>query len=99
MVAVTMRAREAEIVDTWYTLGMRGTDSNDVVVNDVFVPAARSFPLGPGFEPTTHYRGPLYRFPGFGITIVSVAPVMLAIARGAINELRDLAMRKTRSDR
>jgi hypothetical protein len=40
---------------------MRGTDSNDVAVNGVFVfvPAARTFVVGPEFEPGRHYGGPL----------------------------------------
>src|SRR5262245_23364460 len=45
MVAAVVKQSEAEIVDTWHTLGMRSTDSNDIVVNDVFVPESRSFPL------------------------------------------------------
>jgi len=93
-IGLILRAREAEVIDTWYTLGMRGTDSNDVAVNEVFVPTSRTFRLVPEFEPGPHYQSPLYRFPGIGEATVIVAPVMLAIARGAINELRDLALRK-----
>ncbi len=95
VVGLILRADEAEIVDTWYTLGMRGTDSQDVVVDGVFVPASRSFPLVPAFEPGRRYRSALYRFPGIGEAAVIVAPVMLAIARGAIDHLRELALRKT----
>jgi alkylation response protein AidB-like acyl-CoA dehydrogenase len=95
IIGLMLRAQEAQVVDTWHSLGMRGTDSNDVVVNDVFVPAARTFPLAPEFEPGAHHRGPLYRFPGIGAAAFVVAPVPLAVARGAISELRDLAQRKT----
>jgi alkylation response protein AidB-like acyl-CoA dehydrogenase len=42
-----------------YSLGMRGTDTNDVAVDGVFVPAARTFVVGPEFEPGRHYGGPL----------------------------------------
>jgi alkylation response protein AidB-like acyl-CoA dehydrogenase len=31
--------REAQVIDTWHTAGMIGTGSNDIAVDDVFVPA------------------------------------------------------------
>ncbi len=95
IIGLIVRAREVEVVDTWHSLGMRGTDSNDVVINDVFVPGSRTFPLVPDFEPSPRYRGPLYRFPGIGAVVFIIAPVALAVARGAISEFRDLASRKT----
>ncbi len=95
VLGLVIRASEVEIVDTWYALGMRATDSNDVVMNGVFVPAARTFPLVPVFQPGAHHGGPLYRFPGIGVAVLCIASVPLAVARGAIMELRDLARRKT----
>jgi len=38
--AIPGSSEGVEIVETWDTLGMRGTGSNDVVYNDVFVPDA-----------------------------------------------------------
>jgi alkylation response protein AidB-like acyl-CoA dehydrogenase len=32
---------EAQVIDTWHTAGMIGTGSNDIAVDDVFVPAHR----------------------------------------------------------
>ena len=95
IVALTMRTSEVEIVDTWSSLGMRGTDSNDVAAKDVFVPDSRSFFVTPEYERQPHFRGPLYRVSALVATYVVVAPVALAIARGAIDELRDTAARKT----
>ncbi len=95
LIGLVLRAREVEVVDTWYSLGMRGTDSNDVVIRNVVVPASRTFPLIPPFEPNIHYQGPLYRFPGIAAVSLTVAPVILAVARNAITELRELAMKKT----
>ncbi|MGH2560269.1 MAG: acyl-CoA dehydrogenase family protein [Thermomicrobiales bacterium] len=95
VIALVCRAGEAEIIDTWYALGMRGTDSNDVALADVFVPTSRTFPLVPEFEPGAHYRGSLYRFPAMGEVGVVLAPVALAVARSAITELIALAQRKT----
>src|ERR1043165_5373951 len=45
MIGVCMNADDCEIVDTWYTLGMKATDSNDVAAKDVFVPSHLSYPL------------------------------------------------------
>ncbi len=95
ILGLMLRAREVRILDTWHSLGMRGTDSNDVVIDDVLVPASRTFPLTPDFEPGAHHRGPLYRFPGIGAAAFVIAPVPLAVARSAISELKQLAERKT----
>jgi alkylation response protein AidB-like acyl-CoA dehydrogenase len=94
MIAFVIRAREARIEETWRSLGMRGTDSNDVIMDDVFVPASRAFPLMPSFEPNRYFPGPLYRFPGMAAVIMVIAPVALAVGRGALDELRELAGRK-----
>lgn len=95
MIALVIGAREARVEDTWHSLGMRGTDSNDVVMDDVFVPASRTFPLMPVFEPNRYFTGPLYRFPGMATVILLIAPVPLAVARGAVDEFKELASRKT----
>ena len=95
IVGLVMRTSEVEIVDTWHSLGMRGTDSADVAAENVFVPTARSIFLTPVFEPGRHFGGPLYRLPAPASVDVVVAPVALAIARGAIAALRELAERKT----
>jgi len=95
IVGMVLRTSEAQILDTWDTLGMRGTDSNDVAVDNVFVPMARTFHLTPEFTPGAHFQGPLYRFPGAAETAVIVAPVALATARVAIDEFMKLAGSKT----
>jgi indole-3-acetate monooxygenase len=94
VVALAMRTSEVEIVDTWHSLGMRGTDSNDVAGNGVFVPAARSTVITPVFQPGPHFGGPLYRLPALTSVDVVIGPIALAIARGAITAVRELAERK-----
>jgi len=81
-------AAECEILDTWHTTGLRGSGSNDVAINDIFVPAERSaaFPFRP-LRKEPLYVWPLmfaYNLPG----------VTLGIARGAINTFAELAARK-----
>jgi alkylation response protein AidB-like acyl-CoA dehydrogenase len=75
-------------------MGMCGTGSNDVAVTDVFVPTARTFPLVPEFIPGFHYHGPLYRFPLVGIVASNLPPLVLAVARRAIEEVSALAQGK-----
>jgi alkylation response protein AidB-like acyl-CoA dehydrogenase len=94
MIAVVMRTSEIEILDTWYTLGMRGTDSNDAAFKDVFVPARRTFPFVPDFTPGRRFEGPLYRFPAMPVVALFSVGVLMAAARGAITELKALAQRK-----
>ena len=94
VISVVMHTREVEIVDTWDSLGMRGTDSNDIAANDVFVPQSRAFRLDPDAVPSAPFDGPLYRMPALAATFTIIAPVALAIARGAIRELRDIVTTK-----
>jgi indole-3-acetate monooxygenase len=83
-----------QVIDTWHVIGMRGTGSNDIAVTDVFVPRARTFPFVPEFIPGTHYQGPLYRFPLIGIVASNLPPLVLAVARRAIEEVSALAQGK-----
>jgi alkylation response protein AidB-like acyl-CoA dehydrogenase len=95
VIALVPRTSEVKVVDTWYSLGMRGTDSNDVVMDGTFVPKTRTFPFSPEFEPSAHHRGPLYRLPAMAGASFLIAPVPLAVARGAIAELKAVAEKKT----
>jgi indole-3-acetate monooxygenase len=81
---------ELEILDTWRTAGLRGTGSHDAVANDVFVPQHRSLWL---LDPPTS-DAPLYRFPIFGFFALSIAAAALGNARGAVEELAELAVDK-----
>lgn len=96
IIGVLMNAEHCEIIDTWYTLGMRASDSNDIAANDVFVPDHLFFPLVPEFEPNKYYKGKLYQFAAIGASIASlIAPIALAVAHNAIEELKLLAQKKT----
>src|SRR5215510_4878321 len=83
-----------QVIDTWHVMGMRGTGSHDVAVTDVFVPTARTFPLVPEYTPGFHYQGPLYQFPLVGIVASNLPPLLLAVARRAIEEVSALAQGK-----
>jgi alkylation response protein AidB-like acyl-CoA dehydrogenase len=85
-------ASDVEIIDTWYSSGLRGTGSNDFAVNGAFVPAGRAVTIV-GAPP--RLRRPAYLFPIFSLLSLAVASVCLGIARRAIDELVELAEVKT----
>lgn len=93
--ACFFRASDAKIVPTWDTLGMRGTDSNDVLVEDLFVPDARTFRVGMDHTPGPLFDGPLYRIAVMAATASFVPVVPLGVARAAVDELVALAQGKT----
>ncbi len=78
-----------EIVDVWDTIGLRGTGSNDIVLEDVFVPEHRTLSFmdtgrcfGPGQEQNT---APLYKLPFAMVFSNSIAVPVLGMATGAYN--------------
>jgi alkylation response protein AidB-like acyl-CoA dehydrogenase len=81
-------AEQAILHDTWYSAGLCGTGSLDVEARDVLVPAARSVVLSTG-RPAR--GGPLYAFPVFGLLALSIGAVGLGIARGALDDVRELS--------
>ena len=82
--------KDATIEDTWFTVGMRGTGSNDFVIEDLFVPDEQSFSI---FEPTQekgpHYVHGMRSF--FVLTYALLVANSLGIARGAMDTFLKLA--------
>ncbi|HZZ45318.1 MAG TPA: acyl-CoA dehydrogenase family protein [Pseudonocardia sp.] len=85
--AVGIPTTELEILDTWHTSGLRATGSHDAVADEVFVPHHRVLSIvdGPLID------APLYRFPLYGYFALSVAAAALGNARGALDDLLELA--------
>jgi alkylation response protein AidB-like acyl-CoA dehydrogenase len=83
---------EVRVHDTWYVSGLCGTGSHDVEASDVFVPEQRIVTL---FDPAKHRPEPLYQFPVLSLFAPQVAAVGLGIARAALDELTELATKKT----
>jgi alkylation response protein AidB-like acyl-CoA dehydrogenase len=87
-----MRREQIEVIDTWSVSGLRGTGSHDMAVERLFVPAARSAAI---MSEAPVHSGRLYAFPLFGLLAVGIAAVALGTARGAIDDLIELAGAKT----
>lgn len=81
---------EYRIEDTWYTMGLRGTGSNDIIVEDLFVPQYRAIDLikmfswkSPGLATNT---GPLYRL-SFGTMFANaITASIIGMAQGVLDE-------------
>src|SRR3954470_317721 len=76
------------IHDPWHVSGLRATGSHDIELAETFVPAAHGASV---FSDRPREDGALYAFPLFGLLAVAIAAVSLGIARGALDDLTELA--------
>jgi indole-3-acetate monooxygenase len=83
---------DCQILDTWYSSGLRGTGSNHFEVSGIFVPEAYSIPLLtiPEDAPGNYGRATLPT-----ILAPLLSAVSLGIARDAIESFIELAQQKT----
>lgn len=79
----------------WEVMGLRGTGSHDIIVDDVFVPAHRvqrtnnsSAAATPGLKENTN---PIFAIPFAQVFTRAVSTSVLGALQGAINEFRDNA--------
>ncbi len=90
--AFLMPREDWEIVDTWDTAGLRGSGSHDVKVDGPFIPEKATLPKDL-FSTCETFSSPTLRNPMQAH--YNKGAVALGIARGAINDLIELAMEKT----
>ncbi len=95
MCFVTFRRKDVEILDTWHVVGLRGTGSNDVVVENGFVPEHLVSSFGGPAPKGKHFQGPFYRFPVMAILAAPIGIIACGIAQHAIDEFVTLAQTKT----
>ena len=85
-------SRQATLLDTWNTIGLRGTASDSYRVSELFVPEAFSCSRE---DPTLRREtGPLYAFTMQGLYAVGVAAVALGIAGAMLEAFIALAQKK-----
>jgi len=92
---------EVTIVDTWFNAGLRGTGSDNVIAEQVFVPEWRTLVMedvregrapGTAVNVEPHFRAPLMTHAGYAM----VAPA-IGIARGVIDDWAANARAKAHS--
>jgi len=93
--AAFVPAAEVRIIRCWDTIGMRGSDSNDVELDGLHVPERRTFRIGIDHAPGTRYDGPLYRAAAMLLIASYIPAVALGIGRDALDEAIALARDKT----
>ena len=95
-----LHREQYEIEDTWRTVGLAATGSNDIVVSDAVVPAHRMLDViatrdgrAPGAEANANH---LYRLPLFACLPHSLIGAALGAALGAVDQIvADLAGRSS----
>ena len=80
------------IIDTWYAMGMIGTGSKDIEVNEIFVPERRSLEItrcrGGAEHPGAQLNaGPLYRIPLVAAAGHPLSATALGAAEGALEHV------------
>lgn len=84
---------KATLIDTWDTIGLRGTASDSYSVEDLYVTDAFT---GTREEPESRRDpGLLYAFPMQGLYAIGVAGVALGIAGAMLDAFKELAAGKT----
>jgi 3-hydroxy-9,10-secoandrosta-1,3,5(10)-triene-9,17-dione monooxygenase len=89
------------IVDVWHMVGLSGTGSNDIVVEDVFVPEAFTLSMGE----TGQCRGPgqavntsnLYKLPFHSIFTTTICTPIIGMAHGAYDEHVAMQQKRVRA--
>jgi 3-hydroxy-9,10-secoandrosta-1,3,5(10)-triene-9,17-dione monooxygenase len=89
------------IEDVWNVVGLRGTGSNDIVVDDVFVPNEFTLSMsdtgrcyGPGQEQNT---APLYKLPFHSIFTSTITAPIVGMATGAYDEHVEMQRKRVRA--
>ena len=89
MIVALLPTEDCEIHDTWNTLGLRGTASNDYSVQGLRVPSERTFRL---FSSDPSRPGGIYG--AANLFLANMAGVPLGLGAHAVEELRHLALTK-----
>ena len=91
-----------EIVDTWNAMGLQGTGSNDIVVEDAFVPDYRTHKQSDGFNGTnpgvSDTSPALYHMPWAQLFIRVVSTPAIGAARDALSLYSELVTKRASGD-
>lgn len=90
-----------QVVDVWNVVGLRGTGSNDIVVEETFIPEEFTLSMGE----TGQCKGPgqavntsdLYKLPFHSIFTSTIATPIIGMAKGAYAEHVEMQQKRVRA--
>ena len=90
-----------EVVDVWNVVGLSGTGSNDIVVEETFIPEEFTLSMGdtgrcfgPGQEQNP---GDLYKLPFHSLFTTTISTPIIGMARGAYAEHVEMQQKRVRA--
>jgi alkylation response protein AidB-like acyl-CoA dehydrogenase len=86
---LSLKAEGVKILDNWRVMGMRGTGSNDVVIDGAFIPE----------EAIGGRRPPGVWSPPFHVAVVQILPLIYAVYVGVAEAARDMALQLVKGKR
>jgi 3-hydroxy-9,10-secoandrosta-1,3,5(10)-triene-9,17-dione monooxygenase len=91
-----------QIIDTWQSMGLQGTGSNDIVVDDVFVPEYRTHKQMDGYSGQNPglaiNEAPLYRLPWAQTFVRVVSTPAIGAAKEGLRLYKELVTNKASGD-
>jgi indole-3-acetate monooxygenase len=82
------------IIDTWDSIGLRGTGSHDVEVKDIFVPSDKTFSMDEPWLLDT----PLHRMPIYATLAPWSGAMCLGIAQATVDAVKGIGATSVRAD-
>jgi indole-3-acetate monooxygenase len=92
MIVFAIPKAEAEVIDNWHVAGLQGTGSLDFSLDGTFVPAELTYELG---SPAVR-GGDLFRLGMPAFVSNEVPPLVIGLARRAIDDITELATHTAR---
>ncbi len=87
-----------KIIDKWHTFGLKGTGSQDILVEDAFVPEHRTHRGVDGFmcnnPGQAENTGDIFKLPWAQIFVRAVSTASIGAARGALTAYLDVAAKR-----
>ena len=80
-----IQAKDFRIIDDWFVVGMAGTGSKSIFLENVFVPEHRAHVIAAYGEETHGNVANLFKMPFFSVFYAAISSVVIGMARGMVD--------------